>query len=234
MPQNNGSTIMLPMDWVQISGSDFDVDKLYMMLKDISENLEGNPFEQQYNFNNKEYSFDQLIGELRNMTTSQRNNIMIDMIYEMLTSEYSVPKFTRAGNFKSLERQAEIFDIEENTDYDTLVSELSNGKYFYEDDGKQKKLRNVGGENECASASYSQLLGPVTFSVSLGKSLPHFPPRWKEKLGSLQRMCTGELECWEQCCQFVPCLLCPHQPRGLWDIAPFAPEGSVGFVPHQR
>lgn len=137
MPQNNGSTIMLPMDWVQISGSDFDVDKLYMMLKDISENLEDNIFEQKYDFDNVNYSFDKLISKLRDMTTSQRNNIMIDMIYEMLTNEYSVPKFTRVGNFKSLERQAEVFDIIENTDYDAIVNELSNGNYKYEKDGQQ-------------------------------------------------------------------------------------------------
>jgi len=33
MPQQNGSTIMLPNDWVTLSGSDFDVDKLYLMLQ---------------------------------------------------------------------------------------------------------------------------------------------------------------------------------------------------------
>ena len=36
LPRENGASIMLPADITQISGSDFDVDKLFLMLKIIN------------------------------------------------------------------------------------------------------------------------------------------------------------------------------------------------------
>lgn len=40
LPSTLSSSIMLPLDWVAISGSDFDADKLYMMVKELEEDNE--------------------------------------------------------------------------------------------------------------------------------------------------------------------------------------------------
>lgn len=78
----------------------------------------------------------------------------------------------------------------------------------------------------------AQLLVPVSYSVSLGKSLPLLRALAEgQNWGLHPRVCTRELLCWELGTQYVPC---PHQPSGLWDIALLAPQGSMGVAPPQR
>ena len=140
MPQQNGSTIMLPNDWVTLSGSDFDVDKLYLMLQTAKDKelrrdtyefndekansrIKGKlDFQSATSMSNDE--FEKIISQLKYMSKAQRDNMMIDMMFDMLSNSASLQAQTTPGNYQQLTHDAEIFDVLDNVPYEELINTL--------------------------------------------------------------------------------------------------------------
>ena len=117
LPQHSGGTIMLPADFIALSGSDFDVDKLFVMLKE---------FKSTNSYLRKEYELkDYQINQLRNgelyikgasefikgkgshytvesgsATRESRNNLLIDIIKGVLQDPYHAKEIANPGSFE--------------------------------------------------------------------------------------------------------------------------------------
>lgn len=68
LPQQNGSAIMLPADVTQIAGSDFDVDKLFLMIPE---------------FNVYKYNKKKALEDFRKLSSDQASKDLIDSIFKV-------------------------------------------------------------------------------------------------------------------------------------------------------
>lgn len=166
LPQQNGSSIMLPADVTQIAGSDFDVDKLFLMIPefDYSKQIDrkaleeaimanagfrewgrdnvrmtidmivnGNiafednsPEEHIYNFyeDNKDRFTKDVIRKVRydnnkgpeSNNRRQRNNMIIDIAFGILTHKDTAEKINNPGTFDEAKLAARIASITNDTD----------------------------------------------------------------------------------------------------------------------
>lgn len=85
MPRESGEGIMLPDEFITMSGSDFDIDKLYIMRHSLTRDRDGNYYE----------------------PTNQRdinNNIIVDTSFAVLTSPEIMEKLFTPGNFEELKK----------------------------------------------------------------------------------------------------------------------------------
>ena len=182
LPQQNGSAIMLPADITTIAGSDFDVDKLYIMLPEFkiskynmkkaredfareneifskiisafskSELLEDLlsedtvEFKEWFNENKSKYLLDKpkfykvkydFNKKPQEQSIEARNNLIIDMMWSVLTHPDTASKILNPGGFDDQKSAARIIDIlkssslEElstllNTNADNVVNVLNN------------------------------------------------------------------------------------------------------------
>lgn len=185
MPQQNGSTIMLPNDWVNISGSDFDVDKLYMMLqtakdkelrRDVYEFIDEPAnkrirgkldFQSETSMTNDE--FEKIISQLKYMSKAQRDNMLIDMMFDMLSNSASLQAQMTPGNYNQLTHDAEIFDVLDNVPYDRLVDmlkqetgkdvqEITNNLYDILESIDHKKIKEISDKYK----KFNNLLSPIS------------------------------------------------------------------------
>jgi hypothetical protein len=85
LPRNSGEGIMLPNEITTMSGSDFDIDKLYIM---------------RYAYNISDNGRCYTPKDERSL----RNNDIIDISYSILTSEYVLEQLFTPGNFDSLKQ----------------------------------------------------------------------------------------------------------------------------------
>lgn len=155
LPQQNGSSIMLPAEITTLSGSDFDVDKLYIMIpefkkiiynykkakedfnkenniisniigifnnSDIMETLDDNEpeFKEWFKNNKEKYLLDKPIfkkvqydhtKDPKDQSIEARNNMLIDIIWSVLTHEDTVNKILNPGGFDSQKKTARILSI---------------------------------------------------------------------------------------------------------------------------
>lgn len=156
LPQQNGSAIMLPADITQLAGSDFDVDKMFLMIPEFSvqhydkararrdfakqnqlfasiiKQFSGSKLAQEFlkedtdDFkiwfaeHKEEYKYDTpKVRKVRydiNRTPQennriQRNNMLIDIIYGVLTNSSIAPNVLNPGNFDTVKLQARITKI---------------------------------------------------------------------------------------------------------------------------
>lgn len=111
LPQQNGSAAMVAADYVLLSGWDFDVDKLYLMLYEFDENL------RKIEFKSKSKDFDDMIKAIKYNSVEALNNLTIDIAYSILTNKDTVEKIIQPGNFDTLEKEAKIVTINTNRDY---------------------------------------------------------------------------------------------------------------------
>jgi len=102
MPANSGGAVMLPMEITTISGSDFDIDKLYVMIpefdaigKDIVK---------------VKYDAKKSVAE---NSTKARNNAKIDIIRSVLTNKDTFRKFINPGGFSRLAEEAKVIKTAE-------------------------------------------------------------------------------------------------------------------------
>ena len=169
LPQQNGSAIMLPSEITTLSGSDFDVDKLYIMLPEfgISKynmrqaredfaksnaayhsimslfsnsqlanelNEDEDPSFKEWFKNNKEnyrkqrtslykikYDFNLKPEE---NSLAARNNLIIDMMYGVLTNPDTAAKILNPGGFDYQKRAAKIVSILQNSTIESLREDL--------------------------------------------------------------------------------------------------------------
>lgn len=156
LPQQNGSAIMLPAEITTLSGSDFDVDKMYIMLpefrvqkydmrkaredyaredaifkellssftnSDLAEDLLANDsadFKSWFKEHREEYklktpriakvkyNFDKSPQE---NSLEARNNLLIDLMYGVLTNSDTAPKILNPGGFDYQKKAARISTI---------------------------------------------------------------------------------------------------------------------------
>lgn len=118
LPAEQGGSIMLPADITLIAGSDFDVDKMFLRIPAFEEitNEDGTKSLQKI-----EYNLDNLIqGEewratsQGNMTKKQRDNMMIDIEYAILTSVEGSEQVYKPGNFDTVKKWGKVSRIIDN------------------------------------------------------------------------------------------------------------------------
>ena len=169
LPQHNGSSIMLPSEITTLSGSDFDVDKLYVMLPEfdiieydykkakqdfikerntinelqtlfntnnILEDLNKVPetFKEWFNSNKDRYKLEypklqkvqyDFKKEPKDNRLEARNNLLIDMMWGILTNPDTASKVLNPGNFDYQKKAARIVNILSNINENTLRKELN-------------------------------------------------------------------------------------------------------------
>ena len=118
LPAEQGGSIMLPADITLIAGSDFDVDKMFLRIPAFEEvtNEDGTKSLQKI-----EYNLDNLIqGEewratsQGSMTKKQRDNMMIDIEYAILTSVEGSEQVYKPGNFDTVKKWGKVSRIIDN------------------------------------------------------------------------------------------------------------------------
>lgn len=196
LPQQNGSAIMLPAEITKLSGSDFDVDKMYIMLPefrvvkydyakakyyyakeqtalDVTSNLlnqmrgangnetltdivdsiadedqdlqswieqsiaEGDPYGLKLErpiIKKVRYKQDKAAHE---NSREARNNMLIDMMWGVLTNPDTAPKMVNPGGFDEQKRTARIINILTNMSEEDLREELTNARVQF-----NKNIRN--------------------------------------------------------------------------------------------
>lgn len=156
LPQQNGSAIMLPAEITTLSGSDFDVDKMYVMLPEfriqkynmrqaredyarmnsilnqvlsqfthsqLAEdilNADTDDFKEWFKKNKEKYRLAKPIISKVNYDFNKspqensleaRNNLLIDMMYGVLTNADTAPKILNPGGFDYQKKAARIMTI---------------------------------------------------------------------------------------------------------------------------
>jgi hypothetical protein len=116
LPASAGGAIMLPMEITTISGSDFDIDKLYLMMPEFETSLDGQDTRKvNYDYNKSP----------EGQSLMARNNAKLDIMWSILTNSDTFSKFIKPGGFDDLKKFANIVNILENTNdysYDQLIS----------------------------------------------------------------------------------------------------------------
>lgn len=156
LPQQNGSAIMLPAEITTLSGSDFDVDKMYIMLPEfrvkkydmrqaredyarmnslfnqvlsqfthsqLAEdilNADTDDFKEWFKENKEKYKLAKpIISKVKydfnkspqENSLEARNNLLIDMMYGVLTNADTAPKILNPGGFDYQKKAARIMTI---------------------------------------------------------------------------------------------------------------------------
>ena len=154
LPQQNGSAIMLPSEITTLSGSDFDVDKMYVMLPEfyvskydmesarrdyakidaifnkvmskfthsqLAEdilNADTDNFKEWFEENKEKYKSPKIrkirydfIKSPKDNGLKARNNLLIDMMYGVLTNEDTASKILNPGGFDDQKKAARIMSI---------------------------------------------------------------------------------------------------------------------------
>lgn len=172
LPQQNGSAIMLPAEITTLSGSDFDVDKLYIMLPEFNIkrynmkqarqdfakvnaifnkvmatftnsqlaedilNEDTNDFKEWFAENKDKYKLSTPIiskvkynhdKSAKDNGLRARNNLLIDMMYGVLTNADTASKILNPGGFDYQKQAARIATILDATYEDNLRKLLSEG-----------------------------------------------------------------------------------------------------------
>lgn len=105
LPHQNGNAIMLPADITLIAGSDFDVDKMFLRIPAFEIGEDGIPKKIEYDLQSLSNK------DTIRMTKQQRDNLMIDIEYGVLTSKEGSEQVFRPGNFNTLKRSAKFLRL---------------------------------------------------------------------------------------------------------------------------
>lgn len=125
LPKAAGEAVMLPKEITLLSGSDFDIDKLYVMLKTftLKKRTDWGQLEKDVLKSSKatgeETSF-----ELSNGGTDRRNNRIFDLQWAVLTNPDTMSKMFNPGSFDVQKKTAKIVRILQETK-DHTYQELS-------------------------------------------------------------------------------------------------------------
>ena len=102
LPRNSGGNIILPMEITTITGSDFDVDKMYIMQKEF------NFDEDTGGFKTVKYDINK---DVSTMSLNARNNLLIDIQRAILTHKDTVTRQLSPGGFDNLKITARKLNI---------------------------------------------------------------------------------------------------------------------------
>ena len=118
LPAEQGGSIMLPADITLISGSDFDVDKMFLRIPAFEEvtNEDGTKSLQkiEYNLDNLNNGEEWEATSQNRMTKEQRDNMMIDIEYAILTSIEGSEQVYKPGNFDTVKKWGKVSRIMDN------------------------------------------------------------------------------------------------------------------------
>ncbi|MFI3297477.1 MAG: hypothetical protein R3Y59_07605 [bacterium] len=145
-----GSIVILPSDVVTMSGSDFDIDKMFIMFKRLSMEIENGVSK----FSLPEYNYKHTLNESKKdiankmykLSKEERDNILIDLIRSSLTSYDSIDKILPPGEFNEQKKISRIITI------------LSNGEQKYS--FKQLKEMSLMELSKLAD-EYKPILNPL-------------------------------------------------------------------------
>lgn len=100
LPRNMGGNIILPREITTRTGLDFDIDAMYLMLKEFS-------------FKNNKFNVIEadLSKDVEDMTREERNNLFIELSSSILKSPSSAFKQTSPGNFNGLKATSRRLNI---------------------------------------------------------------------------------------------------------------------------
>lgn len=98
LPQQCGAAIMMPAELTLLSGSDFDIDKLYMMLKAFEVGEDGIPRVIEYDLTKSP----QEQSEDPERARKARNNMLIDIMRTILSSKYISYQVNHPGNYEHI------------------------------------------------------------------------------------------------------------------------------------
>lgn len=101
MPKVSGEAIMMPKEITLLTGSDFDVDKMYVMLKS---------FERNYNQKTKKVTYTEKT-DVKNEGRAARNNRVFDIQWATLTSEETFTSMFNPGSFDVQKKTARIIRV---------------------------------------------------------------------------------------------------------------------------
>ena len=194
LPQQNGSAIMLPAEITTLSGSDFDVDKMYIMLPEfrvkkydmrqaredyarmnslfnqvlsqftnsqLAEdilNADTDDFKEWFKENKEKYRLAKpIVSKVKyNFNKSPqensleaRNNLLIDMMYGVLTNADTASKILNPGGFDYQKKAARIMTILNDSYESDLVKALSEGGVKF-----NKTIKRADKEIEAPISSY--------------------------------------------------------------------------------
>lgn len=194
LPQQNGSAIMLPAEITTLSGSDFDVDKMYIMLPEfrvkkydmrqaredyarmnslfnqvlsqfthsqLAEdilNADTDDFKEWFKENKEKYRFAKpIISKVKydfnkspqENSLEARNNLLIDMMYGVLTNADTASKILNPGGFDYQKKSARIMTILNDSYESGLVKALSEGGVKF-----NKTIKRAGKEIKAPISSY--------------------------------------------------------------------------------
>lgn len=93
LPRSAGEVVMLPKEITLLSGSDFDIDKLYVMTKSFS-------------FRDGKFTLDE-------HGTDGRNNDIFDLQWSVLTNPTTLPKMFNPGSFAMQKESAKRLEVME-------------------------------------------------------------------------------------------------------------------------
>lgn len=116
LPQSLGSSIILPADWVTISGSDFDIDHLYLMLPGLETLEDGQVRKIKYDFGKSALNQNVDFKKAR----KARNNVILDFVYGVLTNSETMGKLLNPGGFNEQKKSARVVRLSENVPLNQL------------------------------------------------------------------------------------------------------------------
>lgn len=116
LPQSLGSSIILPADWVTISGSDFDIDHLYLMLPGLETLEDGQVRKIQYDFSKSALDQNEDFKKAR----KARNNVILDFVFGVLTNSETMGKLLNPGGFNEQKKSARVVRLSENVPLDQI------------------------------------------------------------------------------------------------------------------
>lgn len=194
LPQQNGSAIMLPAEITTLSGSDFDVDKMYIMLPEfrvkkydmrqaredyarmnslfnqvlsqftrsqLAEdilNVDTDDFKEWFKENKEKYRLAKpIISKVKydfnkspqENSLEARNNLLIDMMYGVLTNADTASKILNPGGFDYQKKSARIMTILNDSYENDLAKALSEGGVKF-----NKTIKRAGKEIKAPISSY--------------------------------------------------------------------------------
>lgn len=123
LPAANGSAIMLPAEITTISGTDFDVDETHIMFPASYKDKAGNLHRVKPDIKKKP----------KDMTRAQRDNLVIDIIWGILTHKNTAARSLNPGGFAPHKRAVRVCDIlscvtskelKEHTGEDTVMGAI--------------------------------------------------------------------------------------------------------------
>lgn len=115
LPAEQGGSIMLPADITSIAGSDFDVDKMFLRIPAFEEVRDTDKTRHlqkvTYNIENLSEGEEWRATSQGSMTKLQRDNMMIDIEYAVLTSQEGSEQVYKPGNFDTVKKWGKVSRI---------------------------------------------------------------------------------------------------------------------------